>query len=83
MVLFPPPFYFIFDISNLLSYIQNISSNELARPVMGTISQVIIQSIVCFYDAMVFVTVFRKTNWSARKSIYRVHAEICVRALRR
>ena len=25
------------DISNLLSYIQNISSNELARPVMGTI----------------------------------------------
>ena len=37
MVLFPPPFYFVFDISNLLSYIQNISSNELARPVMGTI----------------------------------------------
>ena len=25
------------DISNLLLYIQNISSNELARPVMGTI----------------------------------------------
>ena len=37
MVLFPPPFRFVFDISNLLSYIQNISSNELARPVMGTI----------------------------------------------
>ena len=37
MVLFPPPFYFVFDISNLLSYIQNISSNELACPVMGTI----------------------------------------------
>ena len=37
VVLFPPPFYFVFDISNLLSYIQNISSNELARPVMGTI----------------------------------------------
>ena len=37
MVLFPPPFYFVFDISNLLSYIQNISSNELAPPVMGTI----------------------------------------------
>ena len=34
MVLFPPPFYFIFDISNLLSY---ISSYELARPIMGTI----------------------------------------------
>ena len=37
MVLFPPPFYFVFDISNLLSYIQNISSNELTRPVTGTI----------------------------------------------
>ena len=37
MVLFPPPFYFVFDISNLLSYIKNISSNELACPVMGTI----------------------------------------------
>ena len=23
LVLFPPPFYFVFDISNLLSYIQN------------------------------------------------------------
>ena len=37
MVLFPPPFYFVFDISNLLSYIKIISSYELARPVMGTI----------------------------------------------
>ena len=35
VVLFPPPFYFVFDISNLLSYIQN--NFELARPVMGTI----------------------------------------------
>ena len=33
MVLFPPPFYFVFDISNLLI----ISSYELARPIMGTI----------------------------------------------
>ena len=41
VVLFPPPFCFDFDISNLLSYIQNISSNELARPVMGTIFLVI------------------------------------------
>ena len=24
VVLFPPPFYFVFDISNLLLYIQNI-----------------------------------------------------------
>ena len=35
--LFPPPFYFFFDISNLLSYIQNNFKHELARPVMGTI----------------------------------------------
>ena len=37
MVLFRPPFYFVFDISNLLSYIQNNFSYELARPIMGTI----------------------------------------------
>ena len=41
MVLFPPPFYFVFDISNLLSYIQNNFSHELARPIMGTIFLVI------------------------------------------
>ena len=29
--------YFVFDISNLLSYIQNNFSYELARPIMGTI----------------------------------------------
>ena len=37
MVLFPPPFYFVFYISSLLSYIQNNFSYELARPIMGTI----------------------------------------------
>ena len=37
VVLFPPPFYFVFYISNILSYIQNNFSYELARPVMGTI----------------------------------------------
>ena len=42
MVLFPPPFFFVFDISNLLSYIQNNFSYELARPIMGTIFLVII-----------------------------------------
>ena len=42
VVLFPPPFYFVFDISNLLSYIQNNFSYELARPIMGTIFLVII-----------------------------------------
>ena len=47
MVLFPPPFRFVFDISNLLSYIQNISRNELARPVMGTILLVYICACDC------------------------------------
>ena len=42
MVLFPPPFYFVFYISNLLSYIQNNFSYELARPIMGTIFLVVI-----------------------------------------
>ena len=37
VVLLPPPFYFVFDISNLLSYIQNNFSYELARLIMGTI----------------------------------------------
>ena len=41
VALFPPPFYFVFDISNLLSYIQNNFSYELARPIMGTIFLVI------------------------------------------
>ena len=42
--MFPPPFYFVFDISNLLSYIQNNFSYELARPIMGTIFLVIIST---------------------------------------
>ena len=37
VVLFPPPFYFAFYISNLLSYIKNNIGYELARPIMGTI----------------------------------------------
>ena len=44
VVLFPPPFYFVFYISNLLSYIQNNFSYELARPIMGTIFLVYIYS---------------------------------------
>ena len=34
MVLFPPPFYFVFDISNLLSHIQNNWASE-ACPTLG------------------------------------------------
>ena len=51
MVLFPPPFYFVFYISILLSYIQNNFSYELARPIMGTIFLVynIIYIIICIY----------------------------------
>ena len=37
VVMFHPPFYFVFDISNLLSYIQNNFSYELARLIMGTL----------------------------------------------
>ena len=37
---------FVFYIPNLLSYIQNISSNELAGPVMGTIFLVILDTIL-------------------------------------
>ena len=37
MALFPPPFYFVFDISNLLSYIQNKFNYELPRLIMGII----------------------------------------------
>ena len=37
MVLFPPPFYFVFDISNSYRTYKIISSYELARPVMGII----------------------------------------------
>ena len=48
MVLFPPPFYFDFDISILLSYIQNNFSYELARPIMGTIF-LVIYICVCMY----------------------------------
>ena len=42
VVQFPPPFYFVIYISNLLSYIQNNFSYELARPIMGTIFLVLV-----------------------------------------
>ena len=37
MVLFPPPFYFVFENLKLYRTYKIISSNELARHVMGTI----------------------------------------------
>ena len=46
VILFPPPFYFVFYISNLLSFIQNNFSYELARPIMGTIFLVILLVVV-------------------------------------
>ena len=58
MVLFPPPFYFVFDMSNLLS---NISSNELARPVMGTI-------FLVSYDIVVY-SLFFPTEVSIKSAI--------------
>ena len=60
MVLFPPPFYFVFYISNFLSYIQNNFSYELARPIMGTIFLVIIYSVSPI--AHNIVTGFAKTG---------------------
>ena len=44
MVQFPPPFYFVFYILNLLSYIKNNFSYELARHIMGIIFLVIYDS---------------------------------------
>ena len=35
VVLFPPPFYFVFDISNLLSYIQNNFKLYALSPLNG------------------------------------------------
>ena len=46
VVLFPPLFCFVFDISNLLCTYKIISSYELARPLMGTIFLVCMSSIV-------------------------------------
>ena len=53
MVLFPTPFYFVYYISNLLSYIQNNFSYELARPIMGTIFLVYIHTCICVQKKIV------------------------------
>ena len=47
VVLFPPPFYFVFDISNLLSYIQNNFSYEVACPIIGERAKRARHSQVC------------------------------------
>ena len=60
MVLFLPPFYFVFYISNLLSYIQNNFSYELARPIMGTIFLVI--HYICSAWMPNFWTVSQRDN---------------------
>ena len=54
-LLFSPPFYFVFYISSLLSYIKNNFSYELARPTMGTIFLVYI-----YYSTCNFVLITRK-----------------------
>ena len=58
VVLLPPPFYLVFDISNLLSYIQNNFSYELARPIMGTIF--LVYYILYIVRAKKFVLITRK-----------------------
>ena len=62
MVLFPPPFFYI---SNLLSYIQNNFSYELARPIMGTIFLVIGErakrarhSQVCSIENRIYIYIY-------------------------
>ena len=62
MVLFPPPFYFVFYISNLLSYIQNNFSYELARPIMGTI-------FLVYYILLAIQRSERDTLWSVQLRI--------------
>ena len=65
LVLFPPPFYFVFYISNLLAYIQNNFSYELARHIMGTIFLVMIigerarHSQVCSIENRVYILLVR------------------------
>ena len=63
MVLFPPPFYFVFDISNLLSYIQNNFSYELARPIMGTIFLVYIYNIYMCVQKKIVIERTRDLNY--------------------
>ena len=48
VVLFPPPFYFVFDISNLLSYIQNNFKLRARSPRKGNH----FSSIICRYVCM-------------------------------
>ena len=60
MVLFPPPFYFVYYISHLLSYIQNNFSYELARPIMGTIF------LVIFTRHAVAVMIFTRSRNAAK-----------------
>ena len=46
MVLFPPPFYFVLKTQTSYRTYKTISSNELARPVMGTIFLVVVLVVV-------------------------------------
>ena len=71
MVLFPPPFYFVFDISNLLSYIQNNFSYELARPIMGTIF-LVIKMLVYFCDCRPMAALMMMGDSSKPMSLFKV-----------
>ena len=72
MVPFPPPFYFVFYISNFLSYIENNFSYELARPIMGTIFLVInqMQGLYVIYKSRDM-----RTNPETRGGIPRLEGE--------
>ena len=72
MVLFPPPFYFVFDISNSYRTYKIISSYELARPVMGTIFLVLLVGVfseLCVIHPLVDAWVALGTGTDSAASI--------------
>ena len=74
MVLFPTPFYFVYYISNLLSYIQNNFSYELARPIMGTIFLVILLRIMVKSSLVTSITIVMQVTC---KCIANIGVEYC------
>ena len=64
---------FVFDISNLLSYIQ-ISSYELARPIMGTIFLVIIRTAFSKEEQFTFYTVKTTASVASNDAPYERYA---------
>ena len=75
VVLFPPPFYFVFDISNLLSYIQNNFSYELARPIMGTIFLVTMYIFVWMLLVAIYHVARISFNIGAHTQLFHIYSK--------